>query len=129
MQSLQKNVEIPSYNREGLIPSMAHIGLGNFHRGHQAFFTDHLLNKNIRDTSILGVGIMPNDINMKNALTSQDFLYTLITKSKKNNSARIIGSIVDFIYAKDNIKYTLERLSNPNIKIISMTVTEKGLFI
>ena len=123
----KKGIKIPNYDPTSIRPAIAHIGPGNFFRGHQAFLTDHLLNNNHKKWGILGVGIMPEDINIIKAFEDQDYLYTLFTKKHNDyDEVRIIASICDFIYAPENRIYAIYRLCDPDIKIISFNLTEKG---
>jgi mannitol 2-dehydrogenase len=77
--SLLKNVAVPTYGRSGLMPGIVHLGVGGFHRAHQAMYLDRLLSNGAatRDWAIRGVGVLEADRAMKEALAAQDYLYTL----------------------------------------------------
>lgn len=118
----------PSYDRSQLTAGIVHIGVGGFHRAHQALAVDRLLNAGLaRDYAICGVGLLPSDRRMHQVLQSQDHLYTLVEKSPDGSrTARVIGSIIDYLFAPDDIEAVLERLAAPQTRILSLTVTEGG---
>ncbi len=122
------DVMLPSYDRSQLKAGIVHFGVGGFHRAHQALVIDRLLNQgDARDWAICGVGLMPGDRRMQQVLHSQDCLYTLVEKAPDGGrEARVIGSIIDYLYAPDDIEAVLEKLSHPDTKIVSLTVTEGG---
>lgn len=122
------NVKVPSYNRDKVTTSIVHIGVGNFHRSHEAFYTNELMEKHgVQNCGICGVGLLDYDRKIYNILKDQDGLYTLITKELDGSlSARVIGSIVEYIFAPENPIAVIEKMADPAIKIISMTITEGG---
>lgn len=125
---LPPNVKTPSYDRDKVKTSIVHIGVGNFHRSHEAFFTDELMERfGILDYGICGVGLLDYDRRIYNILKDQDGLYTLITKELDGTlTPRVIGSIVEFLFAPENPIAVIEKLAHPDIKIISLTITEGG---
>lgn len=121
------NVQVPSYDRAAITAGIVHLGVGGFHRSHQALYLDELAEKHsVRDWGICGVGIMPQDAAMNEALNKQDCLYTLVERSGKNSSARIIGSLVEYIFGYEQPDKVFAKLSDPNVKIVTMTATEGG---
>ncbi|MBU6455334.1 MAG: mannitol dehydrogenase family protein [Cyanobacteria bacterium REEB67] len=119
--------QIPGYNREAITVGIMHIGVGGFHRSHQALYIDDLLQKhNEKDWAICGVGIMPQDAAMHKALSLQDCLYTLVEQDNNSASARLIGSLTEYIFGYENPALVFERMADPNIKIVSLTATEGG---
>ncbi len=121
-------IAAPSYDRDGVVVGIAHIGVGGFHRAHQAMYIDRLLERGrARDWGICGIGVMPADRRMRDVLRAQDGLYTLVLEHPDGNrEARVIGSIVDYQYAPDDPVATIELLAAPTTRIISMTITEGG---
>ena len=121
-------VPAPTYDRSQISFGIVHFGVGGFHRAHQAMYVDRLLNQGLaRDWGICGVGVLPADQRMRDALRSQDNLYTLILEHPDGTrEPRVIGSIVDFRYAPDDPEAVIELLSGPAIRIISLTITEGG---
>jgi mannitol 2-dehydrogenase len=124
---ISDRIKIPEYDREKLETGIVHIGVGNFHRAHEAYYTDLILQSGIRDWGICGVGLLKGDYKMHKILTQQDGLYTLLEfGSSDAPSARVIGSIVDYLYGPEDPANVIERMSDPLIKIISLTITEGG---
>ena len=122
------NVKTPSYNRDKVTTSIVHIGVGNFHRSHEAYYTNELMERfGVLDCGICGVGLLDYDRRIYNILKDQDGLYTLVIKELDGSlSAKIIGSIVEYIFAPENPIAVIEKMANPSIKIISLTITEGG---
>jgi mannitol 2-dehydrogenase len=118
----------PAYNRDDVTAGIAHFGVGGFHRAHQAMYLDRLLNKGLAlQWGICGIGVLPGDARMRDVLTHQDGLYTLILAHPDGDKEpRIIGSIVDFRYAPDHPDAVIDLLADPAIRIISLTITEGG---
>ncbi len=122
-----KNVKCPSYDRSTLTEGILHIGVGAFHRSHQALYLDDLIESHgVKDWAIYGVGIMPQDEAMNNALNSQNCLYTLIERSGDNSSARIIGSLTHYVFGHRDPEAVFAKMADPQIKIVTLTATEGG---
>jgi len=122
-----KNVKCPTYDRAGLQAGILHIGVGNFHRSHQALYMDDLFESHgVKDWAICGVGIMAQDAEMNRALNAQDRLYTLVEKSGDISSARIIGSLKEYIYGYEKPEDVFKKMAEPGIKIVTLTATEGG---
>ncbi|WP_166979661.1 mannitol dehydrogenase family protein [Paramicrobacterium fandaimingii] len=121
-------VAVPAYDRSQVTAGIVHFGVGGFHRAHQAKVIDDLLAQGTaNDWGICGIGVMPSDMRMRDALTAQDYLYTLVEKHADGElSARVIGSIIDYLYAPDDTEAAIERMADPGIRIVSLTVTEGG---
>lgn len=121
-------VRVPAYDRSVVTAGIVHLGVGGFHRAHQAMIIDDLLGQGLAlDWGICGVGVMESDLRMRDALAAQDGLYTLVEKHPDGRrEARVIGSIIDYLYAPDNPEAVIERMASPEIRIVSMTVTEGG---
>lgn len=124
----QGQVSVPGYDRSRVTGGIAHFGVGGFHRAHQALIIDDLLNAGeAMEWGIVGIGLMPSDRAMRDALVSQDFLYTLVEKHNDGTAAaRVIGSIIDYRYAPEEPDAVVELLADPSIRIVSMTITEGG---
>ena len=116
------------YRRGDLTIGIVHFGVGGFHRAHQAMFVDRLLERgDATEWAITGAGVTPADPRMRDALASQDHLYTLVLKhADGRREARVIGSIVDFCHGPDDPERLLERLAAPETRIVSLTITEGG---
>lgn len=125
--SLDPSVAVPRYDRADVRSAVVHFGVGGFHRAHEAMFFDRILNAGSTEWGICGVGIMPFDLAMRDALAAQDDLYTLVTTSPAGvTEARVIGSIVEYLYAPDDPGAVLDKLVDPATRIVSLTVTEGG---
>lgn len=128
LATLPANVARPTYDRSKVKTGIVHFGVGGFHRAHQAMYLDRLMNKGeALDWGICGVGVMPSDQRMRDALNGQDGLYTLMVKHPDGRyEATVIGSIVDFLYAPDDPEAVLELMAAPSTGIVSLTITEGG---
>ncbi|MBZ9559373.1 MULTISPECIES: mannitol dehydrogenase family protein [unclassified Modicisalibacter] len=128
LTGLDAAVATPRYDRRQVTPGIVHFGVGGFHRAHQAMYLDELMNRGeALDWGIVGVGVMPGDRRMQAALAAQDHLYTLVVKHPDGHyEPRVIGSIVDYLYAPDDREAVIERMADPATRIVSLTVTEGG---
>jgi mannitol 2-dehydrogenase len=108
-----------------------HFGVGGFHRAHQAMYVDTLMEAGTAlEWGITGVGLMPGDTRMRDVLAEQDHLYTLVVKDADATlHPRVIGSIVDFLFAPDDPAKVLRVLSDPATRIVSLTITEGGYLV
>ena len=122
------SIPVPSYDRSQVTVGIVHFGVGGFHRAHQAMYIDQLMEQGkALDWGICGVGVMPFDLKMKEAMQSQDCLYTLVEKAPDGSwEPRIIGSIVQYLYAPDDPDAVIEKMADPATRIVSLTVTEGG---
>ncbi|QNE89850.1 mannitol dehydrogenase family protein [Corynebacterium incognita] len=130
LQSIAANtdVTVPAYDRAQVTPGIIHFGVGGFHRAHQALYLDKLMSQGkALEFGIVGMGVMPGDVRMRDALRSQDHLYTLTEKAPDGTeNARVVGSIVDYIFAPEDPAAAVSALTDERIKIVSLTVTEGG---
>lgn len=118
----------PSYDRSALTAGIVHFGVGGFHRAHQAMYLDSLMNVGqALDWAICGVGVLPVDARMKQVMDSQDCLYTLVVKNPDGTrDARVIGSIIEYLFAPDDPDAVIEKMASGAVRIVSLTVTEGG---
>jgi len=118
----------PGYDRERVTPGVVHVGVGGFHRAHQAMYHDRLMAEGTAlDWGICGVGVLPADLAMKQALDAQDGLYTLVLKDSDGSyEPRVIGSIVEYLYAPGDPEAVIEKMAAEPTRIVSLTVTEGG---
>jgi mannitol 2-dehydrogenase len=128
--SQMQNVTVPTYQREGVKQGIVHVGVGGFHRAHLAVYVDTLLEQfNVQDWSICGVDLQQFAAPMRDALSQQDNLYTMIECDTEGTSARVIGSITDYLFAPDSSEAVIAKMAHPDTHIVSMTVTESGYYI
>ena len=130
LHQLPEAVRRPSYDRAQLSPGIVHIGLGNFHRAHQAWYLHRLMNEGLaQDWAIIGAGIRPNDAAMRAKLLDQDCLTTLIELGPDRISAEIVGAMIGFVEVETGNAALIARMADPAIRIVSLTVTEGGYYI
>lgn len=124
------SVALPAYDRSRLSPGIVHIGLGNFHRTHMAVYLDDLfaLGED-HDWAILGAGVRSADAAMREALKAQDCLSTVIELDPKGKRARRVGAMIDFIAVDPSNGPLIAAMARPEIRIVSLTITEGGYFI
>jgi len=125
LAALPEQVGRPTYDRSRVRVGIVHVGVGGFHRAHQAMYLDGLMNRGeAMDWGICGVGVMPADRRMRDALNGQDRLYTLVLKNPDGRyAASVIGSIIDYRYAPDDPEAVLEIMAAPAVRIVSLTIT------
>ncbi len=131
--TVPSNVATPTYDRSLLKRGIAHFGVGNFHRAHQAFYIDRCLAlPGQQDWGIVGIGLSGGDRGRKKAdqFLSQDCLYSLtIAPAKGQPSVRIIGAQLDYLLAPEQPTQVLELLTDPALRIVTLTITEGGYHI
>lgn len=126
ISSLAEQITCPSYRRDEVQSGIVHIGVGGFHRSHQAYYMHQLLAGAENSAwGICGMGLREGDQNIAKVLKDQDGLYTLITQHPDGNeTCEVIGSIVDYIFAFENPEAAIEKMADPAVKIVSLTITE-----
>ncbi|MDB6177850.1 mannitol dehydrogenase family protein [Paracoccus sp. Z330] len=128
LENLPAPVEAPGYDRSNLSPGILHIGVGNFHRAHMAYYLDRLFALGEgQDWALVGAGVRPGDQVMRDRLEGQDWLTTLIELDPKGLNARVIGSMIDF--TPIDPAAVIAAMSNPEIRIVSLTITEGGYYV
>jgi mannitol 2-dehydrogenase len=128
LNSLPDGVSVPSYDRSGLSAGIIHIGVGNFHRAHQAYYLDRLFETGAdHDWAIIGAGIKPFDAAMRDKLKAQDWLNTVVELDPNGLTARVTGAMIDFL--EIGPAPLIEALADPAIRIVSLTITEGGYFV
>ena len=130
LDALPKGVLRPRYDRAALRPGIVHIGLGNFHRAHQAWYLHRLMQAGeAQDWAILGAGVRPNDAAMRETLARQDYLTTLIELDPAGTAVEVIGSMIDFVPVAPANGPLIAAMADPAIRIVALTVTEGGYYI
>ncbi|GAB4347750.1 MAG: mannitol dehydrogenase family protein [Oricola sp.] len=125
---LPASVAGPSYRRADLSPGIVHVGVGNFHRAHQAMYLHRLFETGRdRDWAIVGAGVKPYDASMRDRLKAQDWLTTVVELDPEGFSATVCGSMIDF--AEIDPAALVETMARPEIRIVSLTVTEGGYYV
>ncbi len=128
LDQLAKQITCPKYRRSSLSTGIVHIGVGGFHRSHQAYYLNKLLSKNeVEDWAICGIGLREADRKMHDILQRQNGLYTLITQHPDGKvDSEVIGTIVESLLAVDSPETVINRLASEDTKIVSLTITEGG---
>lgn len=121
--SLDTAAHLLPYDRTRVTPGMVHLGIGAFHRAHVAEYIDNILKKDL-SWGIVGASLRRPDT--RKALAPQDFLYTLAVRSGEGTKTRVIGSLLNVIDASTQRNNLIEAMADPRIRIVSLTVTEKG---
>ena len=121
-------VLVPRYDRRRLRVGVVHLGVGGFHRAHQAVYLDDLMAKGLAsEWAICGVGVLPSDRRMAEAMWAQDGLYTVVTRKFTGEpGARVIGAMTEYLFAPDDPEAVVERMADAGVRIVSLTITEGG---
>lgn len=114
----------PTYDRSAVTEGIVHLGVGAFHRAHQAVYVDDCLGADERDWGITGVSLRSPDT--RDALGPQDGLYTIAVRRGGGDALRVIGSMKSLLVAPEDPEAVLARLANPATRIVTLTVTEKA---
>lgn len=114
----------PAYDRSRVTPGIVHLGLGAFHRAHQAVVIDDCLANGATSWGIIGASLRSPDT--RDALAPQDHLYTVAVRAAESTEHRVIGALLDSVVAREKPAALVERMADPAIRIVSLTVTEKG---
>ena len=131
LNRLAAEVQLPAYSLSDTRQGIAHIGVGGFHRAHQAYYTDALMNTGeALDWAICGVGLRAEDRRARDDLKEQDYLFTLFELGDSDDTeVRVIGAIRDMLLAEDGAQALIDKLADPQIRIVSLTITEGGYCI
>lgn len=119
---------MPQYDPASVTPGIVHLGLGGFHRAHMARYTHDLMqaHPDALGWGIVGAGLLPADRRMQESLAPQDNLYTLVERSFTEETVSVVGSLAAVVFAGDGSAALLDIIDRPEIRIVSLTVTENG---
>ncbi|MDB9776911.1 mannitol dehydrogenase family protein [Alphaproteobacteria bacterium] len=131
LPKINRDIQKPLYDREKLTAGILHIGVGNFHRAHLSWYIHRLMQQGLDlNWAILGSGTQEFDKHMREKLQNQDFLSSLIELDPQGKqSCEIIGSMIDYVPVEEGNQSLIKAMVNPEIKIVSLTVTEGGYFL
>lgn len=121
---LPASIRAPQYDRSAQAAGIVHIGIGAFHRAHQAVYTDDAMGAGDRNWGIIGVSLRSGDIAAQ--LNPQDGLYTVSARSAVGTALRLIGAVQHVLVAPDDPQAVVDAIAAPTTHIVSFTVTEKG---
>lgn len=125
---LGSRMPVPTYNRTDNKIGIVHVGVGGFHRAHQAYYLHQLRQMGeASEWGICGIGLRESDTKLRDSLKTQDHLYTLMVRHPNGKiEPEVIGSIVDFEMGTTNKERVISRMANADTKIVSLTITEGG---
>ena len=123
LAQLPAGVQRPAYDTDAITTGIVHLGLGNFHRAHQAVYTDAVLAKDSR-WGICGVSMKSRGV--VDALRAQDGLFTVVVKDAAGARPSVIGSVRETLCGADDMAQVIARMAAPATRIVSLTITEKG---
>jgi fructuronate reductase len=123
--ALKTQVIRPSFDRSTLKTRIVHIGFGAFHRAHQGLYTSEMIDKTGSDWGICEINLFGGELISK--LRKQDHLYSVLEKSNDSVTAKISASVIESKHSVlDGKQAVLDKMSEPQVAIVSMTITEKG---
>lgn len=122
--SLPDGIARPGYDRAAQAVGIVHLGIGAFHRAHQAWYTDAAMNAGDRDWTITGVSLRSPGV--AEQLNPQDGLYTVTERSAGGSATRLVGAVQGVLVAAQDPAGAINLIAAPATHIVSLTVTEKG---
>jgi len=129
LSEVSKTVGVPAYTAGDLRAGIVHFGVGNFHRAHQAVYLDALFNLGeSRDWALVGAGVRDTDEVMRQKLKAQDWLTTVVEQEANLSTAHVTGAMIDYLKPGDTAAI-INKLADPTIRIVSLTITEGGYYI
>ena len=124
LDALPADVAVPSYDRVAVKPGVVHLGIGAFHRAHQAVIFEAALESGDLRWGITGASL--RSAGVRDEMNPQDGLYTVVTRDGSGDALKVIGAVREVVVAPENPEALVERLSDPEVHIVTLTVTEKG---
>ncbi len=124
LETLPADVARPRYERGAVTPGIVHLGIGAFQRAHQAIYTEAALDAGDKRWGIVGASLRSPAV--RDQLKPQDNLYTLSVRGAEGERLQVVGAITDVLVAPENPEALLSALTDPAVKIVTLTVTEKG---
>ncbi len=118
------HVDVPTYDRSALVPSVVHIGVGGFHRAHQALYFDDLARTGETGWGLVGVGLRRPQ--MGEVLGAQDGLFTVVERGPDGDAARVVGSLVQYLHAPQDPEAVLTALADRRTRLVTLTITGGG---
>ena len=117
-------VSRPAYARGELARGIVHLGLGAFHRAHQALYTEAVVQRGDRRWGIVGVSL--RDPRTTQTLAAQDLLYSVTERHGDEAHTRVVGALADALYAPNALQQVVDAIADPAVTVVTSTVTEKG---
>src|SRR3984957_15961281 len=128
LAALPATIARPRFDPASVSRGIVHLGFGGFHRAHMARYTHDLMERRVDAAKwgIVGVGTLLADVRVRDALAGQDALYTLVERQDGDETATVIGSVCEVIFAGEASQAGVGAIDDPAIRIVSLTVTENG---
>ncbi|SOD97795.1 mannitol dehydrogenase family protein [Blastococcus haudaquaticus] len=124
LDQLPSHISTPDYDRGALRPGIVHIGVGGFHRAHQAVYLDELARLGETGWGVVGVGLHSREIG--EVLEAQDRLYLVVERAPDGDEARVVGAMTRYLYAPDDPEAVLAALADESTRVVSLTITGTG---
>ena len=124
LETFAGGASLPGYDRDSIGIGIVHLGIGAFHRAHQACYTEAVLNRLGGNWGICGVSLRSTGV--RDSLAPQNYLYTLATKQDEQASLQVIGAIKKVLVAPEQPSAVVEQLADPGVTVVTLTITEKG---
>lgn len=124
LHAVPAEVECPAYNRRAMRTGVVHLGVGAFHRAHQAVAFDRALAGGDPRWGIVGASL--RSASARDALVPQDGLYTVVERDEAGERLRVIGALRDVLVAPDSPARLVETMASPDVHLVTLTITEKG---
>jgi fructuronate reductase len=124
LSSLPDGIALPRYDLDAVPIGIVHLGIGAFHRAHQAVYTDDAIGMAGGPWGICGISLRSPDV--RDRMGPQDCLYTVVEKSRAGIACRVIGSVREVLFRGEDLGSILARVAASTTRILSLTVTEKG---
>ena len=124
LRRLPAAVSVPGYDRSALVPAVVHIGVGGFHRAHQAVYLDDLARSGETGWGLVGVGL--HRPQMGEVLGAQDGLYLVVERSAEADRARVVGAMTRYVFAPADPEALLRVLADPRTRLVTLTITGSG---
>jgi fructuronate reductase/mannitol 2-dehydrogenase len=121
LTQLPGDVSAPDYDRTALRPGIVHIGIGGFHRAHQAVYLDELARRGETDWGVVGVGLHSRQIG--EVLADQDRLYLVVERGPDGDRARVVGAMTRYLYGPDDPAAVLDALVDERVRLVTLTIT------
>ncbi len=117
-------VDVPAYDLSALTPAVVHLGVGGFHRAHQAVYFDDLAASGVTDWGVIGVGISRPE--MGEVLGEQGNLFTVVQRGSDGSHARVIGVLTDYLLLARDRDRVHAALVDRRTRLVTLTITGDG---
>ncbi len=124
LANAEPTVAKPGYDRSGLGTGIVHLGLGAFHRAHQALYTEAAVEAGDRRWGVVGVSL--RDARIPRLLADQDHLYSVTERHGDEARTRVVSVLIDALHAPTSLRKVVDAIADPSVSVVTTTVTEKG---